>query len=491
MKFKIIFAALFFVNASTELLSAEEPLKAEPLILTRLQVNAAQEIAKAIRKNSCRRIEPIYNKFFAKDLAPSPDRNIKDQRILAQVLVNYIRTMLTTSGAKALNPLKNKAGKQFLGKIPSHLLMLAQPALEQLGPMNIHGVTDLLSLSDIARCMQTCKEAEQFLAPILAERAQTLYSSSQTFKLLRAHGHTAQVNNVVFSHNGKIVASGSDDNTIILWNTATGQMIKKLTGHTGPITSLDFSPHDIFLVSADTDGTIISWKVETGDRLKLLQGKPHSYNQALFSHNGKFLAYTTETHGLAELFAKDIIRILELKTGHERIIPTLKPIKFSFAKNDQIIAIWDDSIHGIYLISLNNPTDFGSVLQAFKIPRNYVINALLHHNIAGPYVSAFSPNLKYCAACAKDVLIIKKLTHDEKNQGVFSTSMYNAIAFSPNSYLLAAVGDNFLSIHTIMGSIVMQLELDNMKGVAVSFSPDCKTIAIGLDNGDIALVRPG
>ena len=62
------------------------------------------------------------------------------------------------------------------------------------------------------------------------------------------HGETLEdrfdpVNSVAFSPDGKLVASGSDDNTIRFWDTATGrQRGKPLEGHSSPVRSVAFSP---------------------------------------------------------------------------------------------------------------------------------------------------------------------------------------------------------------------------------------------------------
>jgi WD40 repeat protein len=42
-------------------------------------------------------------------------------------------------------------------------------------------------------------------------------------------GHTEQVNSVAFSNDNKLVASGSDDYSVIIWNSADGNKVKKLT----------------------------------------------------------------------------------------------------------------------------------------------------------------------------------------------------------------------------------------------------------------------
>ena len=44
-------------------------------------------------------------------------------------------------------------------------------------------------------------------------------------------GHTDSVLSVAFSPDGKLLASGSDDNTVRIWDMATGQELQILTGH--------------------------------------------------------------------------------------------------------------------------------------------------------------------------------------------------------------------------------------------------------------------
>ncbi|NEP88255.1 MAG: hypothetical protein F6K18_16245 [Okeania sp. SIO2C2] len=58
-----------------------------------------------------------------------------------------------------------------------------------------------------------------------------------------------------------MLASGSNDCTIKVWNLSTGTLITTLTGHTGIITTLAFSPDNQTLASGSDDKTIKIWRI--------------------------------------------------------------------------------------------------------------------------------------------------------------------------------------------------------------------------------------
>ncbi len=68
------------------------------------------------------------------------------------------------------------------------------------------------------------------------------------------------------------LASGSDDARIRIWNPTTGELLKTLIGHTGRIRSLAFSPSGKILASASHDRTIKLWDVSSGKEVKTWRG---------------------------------------------------------------------------------------------------------------------------------------------------------------------------------------------------------------------------
>ncbi|MDF5729307.1 MAG: CHAT domain-containing protein, partial [Rhizonema sp. PD38] len=77
----------------------------------------------------------------------------------------------------------------------------------------------------------------------------------------RLSGHSEQVSSVVFSLDGKTIASGSWDKTVKLWNL-DGQLLHTLTGHSDKVNSVVFSPDGKTITSANFDKTVKLWNLD-------------------------------------------------------------------------------------------------------------------------------------------------------------------------------------------------------------------------------------
>ncbi|KAH3742673.1 WD repeat protein [Pelomyxa schiedti] len=78
---------------------------------------------------------------------------------------------------------------------------------------------------------------------------------SETY-VLKQQGHSLQINCAGYSQNGQLIASGSDDGKLKLWNTSSGFCFVTFTEHTGPISSLCFVPNGFAVVTASYDGSV-------------------------------------------------------------------------------------------------------------------------------------------------------------------------------------------------------------------------------------------
>ncbi|MEM7124822.1 MAG: BTAD domain-containing putative transcriptional regulator [Chloroflexota bacterium] len=83
--------------------------------------------------------------------------------------------------------------------------------------------------------------------------------------LATLEGHTSVIQQVVFSPDGKLLASASEDWTIRLWDVERSKLLYTIRGHTQIVTDVAFHPYGAVLASSSDDGTVKLWAV--GDAL--------------------------------------------------------------------------------------------------------------------------------------------------------------------------------------------------------------------------------
>ncbi|MEJ2702558.1 MAG: protein kinase [Sedimentisphaerales bacterium] len=103
-------------------------------------------------------------------------------------------------------------------------------------------------------------------------------------------GHSEKVNAVAFSPDGTTLASGSDDTTIILWDSRTEHKITTLAGHTSDVHCLAFSPDGRTLASGGNDGTVRLWNLLLHEQVVVLEGHKSAIWDIAFSPDGNTLA---------------------------------------------------------------------------------------------------------------------------------------------------------------------------------------------------------
>jgi WD40 repeat protein len=117
----------------------------------------------------------------------------------------------------------------------------------------------LLSIND-------CLRVE--VAGVCVEANVKLFEVATGEPVLDLPGHSAFVWSAAFSPDGRMLATSSADNTIMLWDVVTGEPIgSTLSNHGGPVRRVAFSPDGSRLVSAGLDNVVILWDVASGQAI--------------------------------------------------------------------------------------------------------------------------------------------------------------------------------------------------------------------------------
>ena len=97
-------------------------------------------------------------------------------------------------------------------------------------------------------------------------------------------GDQAALNSVVFSPDGRLIATGGKDNLIRLWDTATGKLLWTFE-HDSDVNELAFNSASTVLASVSEDATIRFWDLRTGKNLYVLRDFTQSIHHVAFFQN--------------------------------------------------------------------------------------------------------------------------------------------------------------------------------------------------------------
>ncbi|KAJ3021773.1 UNVERIFIED_CONTAM: hypothetical protein HDU68_009458 [Siphonaria sp. JEL0065] len=105
-------------------------------------------------------------------------------------------------------------------------------------------------------------------------------------------GHSDHPSSIAISPDSMFAASGSNDKTVRLWDTATGKCIRTFEGHSASVIAVIF--HGNAIISGSEDKTIKIWSIESGACLSTLYGHSAALRELSVSEDGKTLVSTSD-----------------------------------------------------------------------------------------------------------------------------------------------------------------------------------------------------
>ena len=143
----------------------------------------------------------------------------------------------------------------------------------------------------------------------------------------RLQGHSDATYCASASADGKWIASGSYDKSVILWDRVSGKPVRTLQGHNGAIYDLDFDATSSLIATASADQTVKLWSI-AGERLDTLGQPQGEVLSVRFAPNGN------------HLFAAGVDRQIRKWQVVSRKEPAINPLLVArFAHEDDVLQI--------------------------------------------------------------------------------------------------------------------------------------------------------
>ena len=237
-------------------------------------------------------------------------------------------------------------------------------------------------------------------------------------------GHKGLVSSISWSHDGKYIASCSNDRTARIWNANTSTCIYILKGHTNNVWSVIWSPDGKYIASSSEDGTVRIWDAITGTCIHTLEGHTNNVWAVVWSPDGKYVASKSQdaTIRVWNAITGTCIYTLNGSYGGSSLTPWSPDSRYiASCSFDSTIKIWDITngtcirtlkghTHWVYSVSWspdNSMLASGSwdtTIRVWDITTGTCIHTLEGHTDS-IYSLSWSPNGKYIASGSRNNII--------------------------------------------------------------------------------------
>jgi WD40 repeat protein len=321
-------------------------------------------------------------------------------------------------------------------------------------------------------------------------------------------GHTEWVRSVTFNHDGTMLATGSEDSTVRVWDVGSGQCLKILTDHSETVSSCAFSPDGGTFASGDQNNIIKLWDTRTFKCLKTFRGHKGIVWSVAFSPDGSSIASGSEDKTI-RLWDVSTGQCLKIFAGHSDWVwsVTISPDGDTVASGseDKTLRLWDihsgqcfnileghtNTVWSVAFSPDGTTLASGSIdqtLRLWEVSTGHSLSILKGYTNAVLSV-AFSPDGNMLASGSEDTLV--RLW--DTNKGICLKSLPGhidrvwSVAFSPDGTTLASSSMRVRLWDVNSGRQLNALAEHTSWVYSVAFSPDGILLASSDDDGIVRL----
>jgi eukaryotic-like serine/threonine-protein kinase len=298
-------------------------------------------------------------------------------------------------------------------------------------------------------------------------------------------GHLAAVNAVVWSPDGKLIASASDDKFVQVFDESTGKRMLIYSGHTEEVATVAWSPNGKLIASGSQDGTVQVWGAADGKRVITYKGHQDRVNAVSWSKEGQMLASGSEDKTVQVWNAISGVLAFNF-LGHTAGVLCVgwQPDSSSVASGS-----WDGTLRDWATVQHGDHFNVGD--QIF----NYG-----GHGKDEVYALTWSPDGNFIASAGADQTVQISSGSDGTPKKPFFTGHQSkqhvnpvrSVAWSPDGNLIAS-GDTDGNVYVwwVVGRKTVFIYRGHKKAVnALAWSPDGKKIASASADNTVHVWHP-